>query len=85
MDENETKNYFTFSGDIKFENCNFTFDEDENGLIANLVYSKNNKSLKLIFLIKKYEFKLQDKIFYCFEAKRLKKYLEDEYKKRNFI
>ena len=84
MDENETKNYFTFSGDIKFENCYFTFDEDENGLIANLVYSKNNKSLKLIFLIKKYEFKLQDKLFYCFESKCLKKYLEDEYKKKKF-
>ena len=84
LDENQTKNYFIFSGDIKFENCNFKFDKDENGLIANLVYSKNNKSLKLIFIIKKYEFKLQGKLFYCFEAKFLKKYLEDEYKKKKF-
>ena len=64
LDENQTKNYFIFSGDIKFENCNFKFDKDENGLIANLVYSKNNKSLKLIFIIKKYEFKLKGKLFY---------------------
>ena len=84
LDEKETKNYFIFSEDIKFENCNFEFDKDENGLIANLVYSKNNKSLKLIFILKKYEFKLQDKLFYCFETKFLKKYLEDEYKKKKF-
>ena len=84
LDENETKNYFIFSEDIKFEECNFKFDKDENGLIANLVYSKNNKSLQLMFTIKKYEFKLQGKLFYCFEAKFLKKYLDDEYKKKKF-
>ena len=84
LDEKETKNYFIFSEDIKFENCNFKFDKDANGLIANLVYSKNNKSLKLIFILKKYEFKLQGKLFYCFETKFLKKYLEDEYKKKKF-
>ena len=84
LDENETKNYFIFSEDIKFVYCNFKYDEDENGLIVNLVYSRNNKSLKLIFFIKKYEFKLQDEFFYCFEAKSLKKYLEDEYKKKKF-
>ena len=84
LNENETKNYFIFSENIKFENCNIQFDKKENGLVTNLVYSKNNKSLKIIFIIKIYEFILQDESFFCFEAKYLRKYLEDKYKKKKF-
>ena len=84
LNENETKNYFIFSEGIKFEKCNIQFDERGNELLTNIVYSKNNKSLKIIFIIKKYEFVLQGESFFCFEAKYLRKYLEDEYKKKKF-
>ena len=84
LNENETKNYFIFSENIKIENCNIQFDKKENELVTNLVYSKNNKSLKIIFIIKIYEFILQDESFFCFEAKYLRKYLEDKYKKKKF-
>ena len=72
LDEKETKNYFTFSSDIHFQKCTIRFKSNENYLKANLVYSKKNKNLKLIFILKKYTFKFNGKIFYCFETKFLK-------------
>ena len=85
LDENEIKNYFSFSSDVQFQNCTIKFDENENGLKANLVYSNKNKNLELTFILKKYTFKFNDNTFYCFETKCLKDYLEKEYKKKKFL
>ena len=50
----------------------------------NLIYNILDISYESTFTIKKYEFKFQDKIYFCFEARRLKKFLDDEYKKKKF-
>jgi len=84
LDENETKNYFIFSENIKFQNCNIKYDEKNNFLRANIIYTRNNKDLEVTFIIKNYKFKLQDKIFFCFESHSMNKYLDTEYKKKKF-
>ena len=85
FDENETKNYFTFSSDVQFQKCTIRFNMNENSLKANLVYTKKNKNLELTFILKKYTFKFNNNNFYCFETKCLKDYLEKEYKKKKFL
>ena len=86
LDENETKNYFTFSSDVQFQKCIIRFNINEkNSLKANIVYTKKNKNLELTFILKKYTFKFNDKIYYCFETKFLKDYLEKEYQKKKFL
>ena len=84
LDEKETKNYFTFSKDVYFQKCTIIFNELECGLEVNLIYNILDISYESTFTIKKYEFKFQDKIYFCFEARRLKKFLDDEYKKKKF-
>ena len=83
FDENEVKKYFDFSPDVKFEYCNIEYNKKD-GMSASIVYSKKNKSLEILFFIKKYKFKFQEKIYYSFEAKFLKDYLEKEYSKKKF-
>ena len=85
LDKNEIKNYFSFSSDVRFQNCTIKFDKNENGLKVNLVYSNKNKNLELTFILKKYIFKFNESTFYCFETKCLKDYLEKEYQKKKFF
>ena len=85
VDENETKNYFTFSSDVQFQKCIIKFNTNEKGLKVNLVFTKKNKNLEVTFILKKYTFKFNGNTFYCFETKCLKDYLKKEYQKKKFL
>ena len=84
LDKNEVKHYFTFSEDIQYEKCTIIFNEKECGLNVALVYSIKNTSSELYFIFKKYEFIFQGNIYYCFEPGYLKKFLDEEFKKKKF-
>ena len=84
--KDEMKDFFIFTP-IDFINniieCKIFFFQDY--YEANLTYKINEEIKGKHFSITKYEFNFESKDYICYEKRFMRKHLDDNYKKKNFL